>query len=141
MATSLLNTFILSEGSGSEGLGFAIPARVVTFVYGNLWKYGHVHRTEIQAGAQTITPTLAAGLGLAQNWGVVISDVTPRGPADAAGLKLRDIVVAVDGRPILGLLGLTAALYLHAPDEAVRMEILRGNEKIPREVPALQYQG
>jgi S1-C subfamily serine protease len=50
-------------------------------------------------------------------------------------------VVAVDGRPILGLLGLTAALYLHAPDEAVRMEILRGNEKIPREVPALQYQG
>src|ERR1700751_2899062 len=111
-----LNTFILSEGGGSEGLGFAIPARVVTFVYRNLRKYGHVHRTEIQAGAQTITPTLAAGLGLAQNWGVVISDVTPRGPADAAGLKLRDIVLAVDGRPILGLPGLTAALYLHAPD-------------------------
>jgi len=85
-----LNTFILSEGGGSEGLGFAIPARVVTFVYGNLRKYGHVHRTEIQ------------------------------------------------GRPILGLPGLTAALYLHAPDEAVRMEILRGNEKILIEVPALQ---
>ena len=85
-----LNTFILSEGGGSEGLGFAIPARVVTFVYGNLRKYGHVHRTEIQ------------------------------------------------GRPILGLPGLTAALYLHAPDEAVRMEILRGNEKILLEVPALQ---
>jgi len=135
-----LNTFILSEGGGSEGLGFAIPARVVTFVYGNLRKHGHVHRTEIQAGAQTITPTLAAGLGLTQNWGVVISDVTPRGPADTAGLKLRDIVVAVDGRPILGLPGLTAALYLHAPDEAVRMEILRGNEKILLEVPALQYQ-
>ena len=131
-----LNTFILSQGGGSEGLGFAIPARVVTFVYGNLRKYGHVHRTEIQAGAQTITPTLAAGLGLTQNWGVVISDVTPRGPADTAGLKLRDIVVAVDGRPILGLPGLTAALYLHAPDEAVRMEILRGNEKILLEVPS-----
>jgi serine protease Do len=129
-----LNTFILSEGGGSEGLGFAIPARV----YGNLRKYGHVHRTEIQAGAQTITPTLAAGLGLAQNWGVVVSDVTPRGPAAAAGLKLRHIVLAVDGRPILGLPGLTAALYLHAPDEAVRMEILRGNEKVLLVVPALQ---
>ena len=97
-----------------------------------------MHRTEIQAGAQTITPTLAAGLGLTQNWGVVISDITPGGPADSAGVKLRDIVLAVDGRPILGLPGLTAALYLHAPDEAVRMEILRGNEKILLEVPALQ---
>lgn len=134
-----LNTFILSAGGGSEGLGFAIPARIVAFVYGNLRKYGHVHRTEIQANAQTITPTLAAGLGLAQNWGVVISDVTPGGPADSAGLKVQDIVAAVDGRPILGLPGLTAALYLHPPDEVLRLEVLRGNEKIALNVPALQY--
>lgn len=134
-----LNTFILSQGGGSEGLGFAIPARIVTFVYGNLRKYGHVHRTEIQANAQDITPTLAAGLGLAQNWGVVISDVTPRGPADSAGLKVQDIVVAVDGRPILGLPGLAAALYLHPPDEVLGLEVLRGTEKLPLNVPALQY--
>src|SRR5712692_8666199 len=54
-----INTFILSESGGSEGLGFAIPARVVNFVYGSLRRYGHVHRVEIGAGAQTITPTLA----------------------------------------------------------------------------------
>ena len=134
-----LNTFILSEGGGSEGLGFAIPARIVRFVYENLRKYGHVHRTEIQANAQTITPTLAAGLGLAQNWGVVISDVTPGGPADSAGLKIRDIVLAVDGRPILGLPGLTAALYLHPPDEVLGLEVLRGTEKILLNLPALPY--
>ncbi len=134
-----LNTFILSEGGGSEGLGFAIPARIMHFVYTNLRKYGHVHRTEIQASAQNITPSLAAGLGLAQTWGVVISDVKPGGPADAAGLKLRDIVLAVDGRPILGLPGLTAALYLHPPDEVVRLEVLRGNEKMSLQVPALEY--
>lgn len=133
-----LNTFILSESGGSEGLGFAIPARVIRFVYQNLRKYGHVHRTEIQAGAQTVTPTLAAGLGLTQDWGVVISDVTPRGPADAAGLKVQDIVVAVDGRPILGLPGLTALLYLHPPDEVVRMEILRGSEHLSLNVPAIE---
>src|SRR5207244_12401467 len=82
----------------------ACPRHLVTsslhdalpILYGNLRKYGHVHRTEIQAGAQTITPTLAAGLGLTQNWGVVISDITPGGPADSAGVKLRDIVLAVD---------------------------------------------
>jgi serine protease Do len=134
-----LNTFILSEGGGSEGLGFAIPARIMNFVYASLRKYGHVHRTEIQASAQNITPTLAAGLGLAQNWGVVISDVKPGGPAEAAGLKLRDIVVAVDGRPILGMPGLTATLYLHPPDEVVHLEVLRGNDKISLHVPALEY--
>jgi serine protease Do len=135
-----LNTFILSEGGGSEGLGFAIPARIVGFVYANLRKYGHVHRTEIQVGAQTVTPTLAAGLGLAQNWGVVVSDVIPKGPADAAGLKVQDIVVAIDGRPILGLPGLTAALYLHPADQVVRMDVLRGNQKIALNVPAIEDQ-
>ncbi|MGC2323383.1 MAG: trypsin-like peptidase domain-containing protein [Terriglobales bacterium] len=134
-----LNTFILSQGGGSEGLGFAIPARVVNFVYEHLRKYGHVHRTDIQANAQNITPTLAAGLGLAQNWGVVISDVAPGGPADAAGLKIKDIVMAADGRPILGLPGLTAALYLHPPDEVLTLEILRGSEKTLLNLPALQH--
>jgi serine protease Do len=135
-----LNTFILSTAGGSEGLGFAIPARILAFVYGNLRKYGHVHRTEIQVIAQNITPTLAAGLGLSQNWGVVISDVTPGGPADSAGLKVGDIVSAVDGRPILGLPGLTAALYLHPPDEIVGLEVIRGTEKIPINVAALPNQ-
>ena len=52
-----LNTFILSRGGGSEGLGFAIPARVVRFVYDSLRKYGFVQRAEIGAGAQEITPS------------------------------------------------------------------------------------
>ena len=72
-----INTFIFSAAGGSEGLGFAIPARVVSFVYQSLRKYGHVHRIEVKAGAQTITESLARGLGLAQNWGVIIDDVTP----------------------------------------------------------------
>src|ERR1700692_693423 len=73
-----INTFILSQGGGSEGLGFAISARVVEFVYRSLRKYGHVHRIEVNAGAQAITENLAKGLGLTRNWGVIISDVTPR---------------------------------------------------------------
>src|ERR1700678_471814 len=87
-----INTFILSEGGGSEGLGFAIPARIVDFVYHSLRKYGHVHRTEIGAVAQEITPTLADGLHLAQHWGVIVADVKPDGPAAAAGLLVQDIV-------------------------------------------------
>jgi serine protease Do len=134
-----LNTFILSEGGGSEGLGFAIPAAAIKFVYEELRNYGYVHRTEIRVGVQEITPTLAAGLGLAQNWGVVISDVEPGGPADTAGVKGQDVVVAVDSHPILGLPGLTAALYLHPPDEELSVVVLRGSQTISLSVPAIEH--
>ena len=134
-----LNAFIMTKGGGSEGLGFAIPASTVQFVSEQLKRYGHVHRTEIQANAQTITPTLAVGLGLKQDWGVLISDVIPDGPADIAGLKVQDIVLTVDGRPITGLPGLSAALYQHPPDEVVTLSVLRGSSKISLKIAALQH--
>jgi serine protease Do len=133
-----INTFILSEAGGSEGLGFAIPARIVHFVYESLRKYGHVHRIEVKAGAQTITENLAKGLGLTRNWGVVIDDVTPGGPAEAAGLKIGDIVVRADGRLIGTLPAFTAALYLHPLDEVLKLEVLRGTEQKTFFVAALE---
>ena len=133
-----LNTFIVSKGGGSEGLGFAVPARIVRFVYDNLRKYGFVQRAEIGVSAQEITPTLAAGLGLSRDWGVVIADVTPFGPAAAAGLRLQDIIDAVDDRQVVGLPGFAAALYLHPSDEDLKLEVLRGRQKISVLVPAIQ---
>ncbi len=133
-----LNTFILSKGGGSEGLGFAIPARVVRFVYDNLRKYGFVQRAEIGVSAQEITPTLAAGLDLSRDWGVLISDVAPDGPAAAAGLRLQDIIDAVDERPVTGIPGFAAALYLHPPDEDLKLEVLRGSRRMSVVVPAMQ---
>jgi len=133
-----INTFILSQGGGSEGLGFAIPARVVDFVYHSLRNHGHVHRVEIGAGAQEITPTLAEGLRLSQRWGVVVDDVTPDGPAAAAGLKVQDIILTADDRRIETLPSLSSALYLHRLDQVVKLEILRGNEKKTLYVPAIE---
>ena len=133
-----INTFILSQGGGSEGLGFAIPARVVDFVYHSLRKYGHVHKVEIGAGAQEITPTLAEGLHLPQRWGVVVDDVTPGGPAAAAGLQVEDIILTADDRRIETLPSLSAALYLHRLDQVVKLEVLRGSEKKILYVPAIE---
>src|SRR5580692_5309197 len=134
-----INTFILSQGGGSEGLGFAIPARVVDFVYHSLRKYGHVHRVEIGAVAQEITPTLADGLHLPQHWGVVVDDVKPDGPAAAAGLKIQDIILTADDRRIETLPSLSAALYLHRLDQVVKLEILRGSDRKTLYVPAIEH--
>ncbi len=137
-----INTFILSQGGGSEGLGFAIPARIVDFVYHSLRKYGHVHRVEIGAVAQEITPTIAEGLHLAQRWGVIIADVKPDGPASAAGLQVQDIVLMADDRRIETLPQLSSALYLHRLDKVLKLEVLRGdvnkNEKKILYVPAIE---
>jgi len=134
-----INTFILSTGGGSEGLGFAIPARIVDFVYHSLRKYGHVHRVEIGAVAQEITPTLADGLKLAQHWGVIVADVKPDGPAAAAGLQVQDIVLSADDRRIETLPGLSSALYLHRLDQVLKLDILRGDQKKTLYVPAIEH--
>lgn len=132
-----LNTFIFSKGGGNEGLGFAVPAPIVNFVYQSLRTNGHVDHVEIGVVAQTITPTIAEGLGLSQNWGVVIADIVPHGAASVAGLQPEDVVVAVDGRPVTGLHPFTAALYQHSPDRVVKIEVLRGTQRLSFNVPAI----
>jgi serine protease Do len=134
-----LNTMILTEGGGSEGLGFAIPAATVKFVYESLRKYGRVHRIEIRAYAQEITPVLAKGLGLSQDWGVIISDVEPDGPAALAGIQAGDVVVSVDSRRVAGLPDFAAALYQHPPDELVSLDVLRGEKEVALKLPAVQH--
>jgi serine protease Do len=94
-----LNTFIVSQSGGSEGLGFAIPANTVQDVYRQLRKKGHVHRGEIGVFAQNISPIMAKGLSLARDRGIILSDVDPDGPGDQAGLKRGDIIVSLMANP------------------------------------------
>jgi len=126
-----INTFILTGSGGSEGLGFAVPAPVARFVYDGLRKRGYVHRVEIGISAQGITPELASGLGLARDWGVVISDVAPGGPAEKAGMREGDVLEAVNSGRIDSLPDLTCALYL-AKDALLQIRVLRGGQ--PKEL-------
>src|SRR5258708_24574751 len=73
-----------------------------------------------------MAPTLAVGLGLARSWGEIVSDVNPEGTGEAAGLKIDDIVLAIDDRPILGLPDFMTALYLHPADQVLKIDVLRG---------------
>src|ERR1700688_1955243 len=134
-----INTLMLSQGGGSEGLGFAIPAAIVRFDYRNLRKSGNVQRVTIGVSTQNITPTLAAGLGLTRSWGAIISDVAEGGAAEAAGLQVEDIVLAIDGRTMLGLPDLMNALYLHPPDQVLKIDVLRGMNRRTFNVPVEVY--
>jgi serine protease Do len=130
-----LNTFIISSSGGSEGLGFAIPAPIVEFVYHSLRKYGRVDHVDIGVIAQTVTAPIAAGLGLSQDWGVLIADMIPHGPADAAGLQIGDVLLSVDSYPMRGVAELTAVLYQHSPDKPLPLEVLRGGQRLSFRVP------
>lgn len=129
-----VDTFILSQSGGNEGLGFAIPSGVVNIAYQQIRKFGHLHRTDIGIGIQTITPALASALKLPRNYGVLISDVKPDGPALVAGLRINDVLLAVDGRPAENLPFVGFHLLARESGGKVHLEVLRGQEKMAFDV-------
>jgi serine protease Do len=133
-----INTFILTETGGSQGLGFAIPSSVVQFAYVQLRTYGRVHRSMIGVRLQEITPDLAAGLDLKKTEGVIVADVVPGNPAEKAGVKIQDILVSVDGRPI-GSVPIAEMLISTKPaGTVVKTEILRGTERLSVDIPVTE---
>ena len=130
-----INTFILSESGGSEGLGFAIPSNIVSNVYSQLRKEGHVHRGRVGMSVQTITPQMAEGLELARDWGVVVGDVQPGGPADKAGVQIGDIVTTLNHRVMHNARQLEAYIYRSPRKQQVTLGILRGKEQVEIKVP------
>jgi serine protease Do len=125
-----LNTMILSQSGGNEGIGFAAPSHIVRSVYEQLRKSGRVRRGVIGVRAQTITPSLAAGLGLVFDRGVVLSDVTPAGPAEAAGLRPGDILLALDGKPMANARQFDVNLYRRVPGDRVTLSVRRGTQTL-----------
>jgi serine protease Do len=132
-----INTFMFSESGRNQGLGFAVPAAVVRYVYEQLRTHGVIRYSLVGVRVQTVTPGIARGLGLSRGYGVMISDVLPKSPADSAGLRQRDIIVAVDGAAISTLPFYTAMMYLHDPNVPVAVTALRGNQTLEFHVPAV----
>jgi serine protease Do len=135
-----INTFILSQSGGSEGIGFAIPSNFVEDVYQQLRKRGHVHRGMIGATVQDITPTLATGLALASQSGVIVADVAPDGPARAAGLQEGDIVISLDGRPVGEARQFDLAFSRRQRGDLVPLGVLRGTRLVTLSVGVTEVQ-
>jgi len=125
-----INTFIYTQSGGSEGIGFAIPSNLVRTVYTQIRKNGHVHRGQIGVSVQSITPDLAEGLRLPQDYGVLVNDVEPDGPASKAGLKVMDIIASINGKNLDNASELQRDLYRRELDEKISLDILRGDDRL-----------
>jgi serine protease Do len=133
-----INTFILSQSGGSEGVGFAVPSNIVKNVFTQIRGSGRVSRGEIGVSAQTISPTLAAGLGLPRPWGVILGDVYPGRPAALNGLKVGDLVLTLDGKAMENGRQFDVNLYRRPIGETVTLEIQRGSEQLTFRVRVIE---
>jgi serine protease Do len=133
-----INTFILSQTGGSEGLGFALPAPIVELVYESLRTRGRVDRRVIGVAVQNITPVLAKGLGLPRAYGLVVCDLELRGPGEAAGLRIGDVIVEADGRSIASPAQLEGSIYLHDLAQPLKLAVLRDGSKLTFDVSVLE---
>ena len=133
-----INTLIFSRDGGSDGIGFAAPSNIVKFVYQQIKTNFRVHRGVIGVGSQTISPGLAQGLGLPREYGVVISDVYPGSPAQAAGLQIGDVILAMDDRPMENARQFEVNLYGKTIGGPVTLDIARGTDTIRRRVTVVE---
>jgi serine protease Do len=120
-----VNTFIFSQSGGNEGLGFAIPSATVRTVYRQLRQYGQLRRQVVGMNVQTITHGMGKALSLPRDYGVIVSDVTPGGPAEKAGMKVGDILLSIDGQPAENVPTVNYNFRLRDSTENVQIVVLR----------------
>src|SRR5271166_5758814 len=133
-----INTFILTQSGGNEGLGFAVPSDVVRNIYDQIRTEGHVHRGAIGVYLRTISPELAEGLHLPASHGVLLEDVNSGSPADKAGLKIGDIVTSVGGKPVDNVRQFALDLYAYKIGQKVEIGVLRDGKETTFSVPVIE---
>ena len=126
-----LNTAIYSQSGGSAGIGFAIPAAMVRQVVESAEGGRHsVERPWLGARSDTLTTKLAQGMGMNAARGVLVRQVWPGGPADQAGLRMGDVLVAVDGQPVNENGAVTFRIGTRKSGDSVGLTWLRGGKEM-----------
>jgi Do/DeqQ family serine protease len=128
-----INTAIYGK---AQGIGFAIPINRAQKVVNDLIRYGEVKRGYFGARVQDLTPDLAGALGSAATRGVVVREVDEGGPAEAAGLKRGDILIALDGHDVRSRDEFDERSAAFAQGDQIRVDLLRNGEKVSLNVRA-----
>lgn len=136
-----VNSQIYTRSGGSIGLSFAIPVQVVLEVVAQLKEGGHVERGWLGVYIQDVDRALAESLGLDKPQGALIAQVEPGSPADKAGLKPGDVVVAFNGRQIVDASDLPHTVGQLKPGVSAAAEIMREGKRKTTQVQVLARPG
>lgn len=120
-----INTAIFTTSGGSQGLGFAIPSNMVRTIVESAVMGKPVIHPWIGVSGQAIPPSLAALLGLTGNHGALLTGIYKGGPADQAGLAPGDVVLAVNGIPVLDMQALLYRIATQVPGAALQLTVVR----------------
>lgn len=123
-----VNTAIFSPSGGSVGIGFAIPASITQDVVASLKDTGKVTRGWLGVQIQPVTDEIAESLGLAEAKGAIVSDVTEKSPALAAGFKPGDTILKADGEDISDARDLAKKVARIAPGKSINIDIIRNGK-------------
>jgi serine protease Do len=125
-----INSAIFTKSGGSIGIGFAIPANLVSSTVASALAGKGIKRPWFGAQGETVTYELARSLGLDRPGGVLINAVYRGGPADRAGLKAGDIVEAVDGREVSDPRALKFRISTRRLGETAKLEVMREGRRV-----------
>ncbi|HEY5291417.1 MAG TPA: Do family serine endopeptidase, partial [Burkholderiales bacterium] len=125
-----VNTAILGPSGSSAGIGFAVPSNMVRTVMEQIIRFGEVRRGRVGVVTQDMTHELAQSLAAGSIDGAVVVKVEPGSPADKAGLKPRDIVTSVNGKPVRGSADLRNRMGLTPVGEEVELRVQRGKQPL-----------
>ncbi|AJE22386.1 Do family serine endopeptidase AlgW [Azotobacter chroococcum] len=125
-----INTAIFSKSGGSQGIGFAIPAKLALEVMEEIIKHGQVIRGWLGLEVQPLTKELAESFGLEGRPGIVIAGIYRDGPAQRAGLQPGDLIVSIDGQPAADGRHAMNQVAQTRPGETIEIEILRNGQAL-----------
>ncbi len=124
-----VNTAIVGPNGGNVGIGFAIPVNMTQDIMTQLIQFGEVRRGRLGVAMQDLTPELAKALNIKTLKGAIVAQVVPGSPADKAGLHVGDVVVSMDGRPVISAGEVRNIIGLMRIGDKVTMEVTRDGQR------------
>jgi serine protease Do len=124
-----VNTAIASESGGSEGIGFAVPSNIALHIGKTIISHGRVERGWLGVSAQNISPEEAKALGLQNTKGAFIMETAMGGPAEKAGIRKGDVIIAYQGKEVDDAVALQNMATLTPAGTEARVSVLRAGQK------------
>lgn len=124
-----INTAILSQTGGNQGIGFAVPVNLARHVMESFVTHGRMVRGFLGVHIQDVTPALAREFGLKGQGGALVAEISPKSPAEESGLRPGDVVLGFDGKRVKESRLLKLQVSQTAPDQPVNLEIMRDGKR------------